>query len=52
MMWFANPILWDAGHIADPRIAIGTDGINAYDGGINEGSKEARHGPGHIECDT
>ena len=35
-----------------PRILIGTDETDGYDAGITPGNKEARHGPGHIECDT
>ncbi|WP_279332151.1 hypothetical protein [Sphingomonas paucimobilis] len=33
-------IRWVAPQVPDPRVAIGTDGIDAYDAGINAGSKE------------
>ena len=52
MMRFVTPRIDGAEQVAAPRILIGTDGIDAYAAGTNDGSKEARHVPGHVECDT
>ena len=49
---FSDPHSQGPRQVADPRIAIGTDGIDAYDAASIPGRKEAPHGPGHIECDT
>ncbi|ABD26625.1 hypothetical protein Saro_2186 [Novosphingobium aromaticivorans DSM 12444] len=49
---FCDPHSKGPRQLADPRIAIGTDGIDAYVASNIPDRKEAPHGPGHTECDT